>query len=269
MFCKILWHDLKDDIKKRVISLAICLGALLITIAMIPGIIRGGSNQTPFGVIYPVYLASSVGTIMMLISVLTRFHRSLFTSELYLTLTRPASRTSVLLSKFLAGSAWVVLASVLTSATMAIISIYSPVSNDLLSSFMDTEVYKSLLDNPGTFVPLLAIFTVAAAVMDVAVAMFALTFGALIPRRSKMLIGIAIYFGASLVSTTISDFATSFVAMSMGEVTSTEIVIPPSLIPTYHISALIISSIVSIAVSIALFIVIRLIYNKKLHTVLN
>lgn len=270
MFFKLFKHDFLDDTKKRLSALIVAVVSMAVSFCLVPGAVESmESNPYSLSLISVTSLASSVATLLMFISVLTRFHRTMFTGELYLTFTRPASKAAIILSKYLANTVWISVVSLIALANTAVFFAVSPNAEEMLLSLMDSEVYSSLVASPGTFIPLMVIFSVASSAMEVAIAQFAVTFGALIPRRSKLIIGIGIYFGATFAASTFSDVATSMVAMSMGEIKDGAIDIPMSMLPTYHISAIVISSAVSIGVSIALFFVTKLIINKKLRTALG
>ena len=275
MFFKLLKYDIIDDSKKKLAAFAVTVASL--ALCLIPYLTGGEQlNTTAAYLISLGSMASYVGMILMLLSVLTRYHRTLFTRELYMTFTRPASRSSVILSKTLAGIILLfvpVLATTVTSSLMveamkAIPELSKGLSSmDIAGELASSELKNLVLEFPAIFAPLALADQLLTVALTVSVAQLAITFASLIPRTSKFIVGIGIYFGASIVISLISGVASSALAMSLGAVSENDALkIPQAMFESYYIGSLIISIAVSLAAVVACFFVIRLIINKKLSS---
>ena len=273
MFFKLLKYDIVDDLKKKLVAFSVTLASL--ALCLIPFLTSGEQlNSTAAYLISLGSMASYVGMILMLVTVLTRFHRTLFTRELYLTFTRPASHSLIILSKLLAGVillfipvfASTVASSLLIDAMNAIPELSKELSQmDMAGSLVNSDIKTLVLESPALFAPLVIfdqLFTVA---LTVSLAALAITFASLIPKTSKFLAGIGIYFGSSIVISLISEISSSALAMSLGaKLNDGGLLLPESMFSTYYLGSLIISIVVSLAAVIASFFIIRLIINKRL-----
>ena len=278
MFLKLLSYDILDDLKKKLTAFAVSLAAL--ALCFISYFTSGEQlNTTSAYLISLGSMASYVGMILMLITVLTRYHRTLFTRELYMTFTRPATRSSIILSKTLAGiillfipvAATTVTSSLMADAMKAIPELSSGLSGmDIADELASSDLKSLVLESPQIFAPLVffdQLFTVA---LTVSIAELAITFASLIPKTSKFIAGIGIYFGSSIVISLLSEVSSTALAMSLGaQSIDGALAIKGSMISTYYIGSLIISIVFSVAAVITCFFVTRLIINKKLssHTI--
>lgn len=270
MFIKLLLHDFLDDIKKRLSALIVAAVSLVVSIVLSPDAASSlGENPYAPSLLSATALAASVAGILMIVSVVTRFHRSMLTPELHLTLARPASRAKILLSKTLAGGIWLFAVTTMTAATTTVFFSAAASVPELESFVLESELYASVLTSPGVFVPLMIVYSFASALMEISAAQFAVTFGALIPRSAKVIIGIAMYFGVVYTASSVSGIFDSMLGMSIGTLENGTIIIPKDMLTAYHTSSIILSTVISLGVAIGLFFVTKLIYNKKLSRVLG
>ena len=228
MFFKLLFHDLLDNKAKRLSALAVAVLTLVLSITLVPGAADSiGKNPQSLSMIIVIQLAAEIAALLILISVLIRFHRTLFSPELYLTLTRPASRTKIIFSKTLAGIIWASVISLIATANSAILFTSLDNAQKVLSSLTESEqmlltvmypaeIFESLAEAPGAFIPALIIFSIASSALEISIAQLAITFGALIPRHQKLLAGIGIYFGATYITSYASNILISAATVSMG-----------------------------------------------------
>lgn len=272
MFFKLFWHDFLDDLKKKLSAFIVSCAALVLSIVAYP-LAKESKDIYSQGatLVYFASIAAYVGMVLMLVSILIRFHRSFFTAEMHLTFTRPASRSAIILSKTLANALWLLVPTAVTTATTMIFMLTPTGSSDIMLGLVDTTLYDSIMDAPALFIPVLSASALLSALSKLSIAQFAITFGALIPKNSKLIAGIGIYFGSSLIVSTLTKVLSSALALSLGaEIVDNTISPPPeSALPTYHFGSTIISIVVSLVVSIALFFITRLIINKKLTSAMQ
>ena len=271
MFFKLFKHDFNDDLKKKLSAFFVSCAALALSLVAYP-MAKDSADIYSQGatLVYFASIGAYVGMVLMLVSILIRFHRSFFTAEMQLTFTRPASRSAILISKTLANAIWLVVPTAATTITTMIFALTPTGTSEMMLGLVDTTLYEATMDAPALFIPALSVSALLSALMEISIAQFAITFGALIPRRSKLIAGIGIYFGSTLIVSTITEIMSSALAISMGgEIVDGGIDLPISALSAYNFGSTLISIVVSIVISVVLFFITRLIINKKLHTALQ
>lgn len=145
--------------------------------------------------------------------VVWRFYKSRFTDEGYLTFTLPVTHHQLLLSSIL-NSIWgvflVILACIVAVGIAAVLFllaipqeiIWADVWVSLESVWQ--QLWESFCKNADQFV-LLGISTVASAIAQLIELMLAVTIGALLAKKHKILAAVGVYYGINLVCSVITN----------------------------------------------------------------
>ncbi len=269
MFIKLLKHDMLVSFKKRLILVACSVGAaaLGIVFALISSS-AGTADESMLllneAALSISVLATSVSALLMSIGVYIDFFRGLYSPEGQLAFTRPVSRGAVLLSKTLSGAVWMSVTNLASFGSIAAFYIGSSYSEEIVAETMGSGLMEIIAASAETYVPLLLAFGLTSAIMELTAAQLAITFGALIPRRSKALCGVGIYLAATAVTQILTDIATTPLSIAVGEVTPEGVLIPEAAAATYSLWVMIVSIAVNVCFSIGAYFISRLIINKKL-----
>ena len=148
----------------------------------------------------------SAGSLFFLIF---RFYKRCFTDEGYLTFTLPVTSHQILLSSFvntIIGSI-IMIAAVLLAVAIAAVLFLTAFPENLVWADMSVglseamgQLWASLLDNWDTFAALLGTGLISA-LSEVIVLMLAVTIGAMVAKKHKILAAVAVYYGIGLIQT--------------------------------------------------------------------
>jgi len=156
-----------------------------------------------------------VGSVFFLIY---RFYKRCFTDEGYLTFTLPVSNHQILLSSLvncILGQMLVVLTAIAAVVlVMALVLTAIPQNIDWTELWVNgaemfAQLWDSFVKNIGQFT-LVGFSTVFAALSELIVLMLAITIGAMLAKKHKILAAVAVYYGI----TTLQSLAFSVVAFS-------------------------------------------------------
>ena len=151
--------------------------------------------------------AIAICTAGSLFFLIFRFYKRCFTDEGYLTFTLPVTSHQVLLSSFLNTiiGGVIMIAAVLVAVGIAAVLFLTAFPENLIWADVSVglkeamgQLWTSLLDNWDTFAALTGT-SLLAVLSGIIVLMLAVTIGALIAKKHKILAAVAVYYGISLV----------------------------------------------------------------------
>ena len=162
-----------------------------------------------FGCIIAIF-GSSIGTVIIVYS---RFYKSFFTDEGYLTFTLPVSRKTLFFAKTLNTMIWTVAQSVLMVGCISMFLLISPPANSGIFNFAVFEGlgegFSFLFENLGAwsigYVFVFLVLSVASMLFSAVIIQLCITVGAIIAKKNKLLAAIGIYFGFNMVFSIVSQ----------------------------------------------------------------
>lgn len=140
------------------------------------------------------------GVFVMSIMAYVRFYKNLYTDEGYLTFTLPATRRQILISKSITN-----ILTMLYSAVVVIVCMFLIIGTALSFSEMPP------VEDPGVTEPLIfdawaigyilfaLIAPLLSVILEVGVVQLCITLGAVLVKRAKLIVGIALYYGINTV----------------------------------------------------------------------
>lgn len=211
-----------------------------------------------------IFMSVSMGTYII---IGVRFYKNLFSDEGYLTLTLPVTRGQLLLSKTLSAGIWGII-----DMSLILLSGWILIATPVLSSsFMEhrAEVFKEL-GIPGDeqfiiFIIYLAAISLAGSLSSVIMIHASVLIGQLFSNH-KVLGAVVSYFAMSTILSLISTAAMG----AAGVFTDSIIAAPSNSIDTFNFyeymsDILNITIIITLAVTIILYIISHFIINKKIN----
>lgn len=165
-----------------------------------------------------------------LLLVYIRYYKNFFTDEGYLTFTLPVKRSTLFASKIISSGAWYTIQTVLVVVAILMIILLGS-SVDIISElFSDpttapstttSETATSFLSDIVLLVTIFIVIPIEGIVItflsmmhDMLLVHFCITFGAVIVKRAKILMGIGIYFVVNGIVMALTQFA-SWIAIIM------------------------------------------------------
>lgn len=147
-----------------------------------------------------------------------RFYKHFYSDEGYLTFTLPVSRRTLFLSKTLNAMVWSVFHFLLLCASALICFIIAPIPEEGIISFGVFEglfnLFKGMWELFGGWTLVytleLIIFAVLYLFFTTALIHMCITIGAVIAKRAKLFVGIAIWYGITTAISFVSEFLIAF-----------------------------------------------------------
>ncbi len=203
MFNKVFKYDFRF-----VINLW-CVGAIVATaISVLAGFVTQGfhsehlKGQMIFSLFGGFTIALTVITLFAFgigttILILVRYYKNFFSDEGYLTFTLPVPRTTLLLSKFLLALLFGLMTFLVLALDLFLIFFIGyPNALDYISFGIKTYIHQ--FSQNGDF-PIIVteyiLLIIFGAIMGISMAFFAITFGAIMAKKHKILASIGIYYG--------------------------------------------------------------------------
>ncbi len=211
MFAKLLKHDFRSTWGLLGLLSVISLGAGVLGIILA----RILEATEPEGVWAVIGVLTFVAVVFYLMAysvaamfvLLGRFYKSRFTDEGYLTFTLPVTTHQVLLSSFVNCSLGVLFSGIVTVFSFAFMVFFGEADFDgqrieLIGMMFD--YLPELLDVAGVGNILLFLLVLLAGFAgELMTIMLAITAGALLAKKHKMLMGVAVYYGLHMVMSTL------------------------------------------------------------------
>lgn len=160
---------------------------------------------------------------------LVRFYKNKFTDEGYLTFTLPVEAKHIYLSTFLNILLWMLISTAIMVCCLIIM--LSIGMGDTIREWMNmadfqyimdmlnvglTELRDEMASTPGygLYTVLIGITVVLSPLYSISMVMGCLTMGSVLVKKHKILASIGIYYGVSMVSSTLTSTLTSFFTLS-------------------------------------------------------
>ena len=209
---KMLKHDLK-----AVWPVWRIIAPLVLLIAVLSGVfVRLASSEVAYEIIptnlqwvmmitaslltsfWPLAISSFV--IVILILIVIRYYRNFFTDEGYLTFTLPVSRTKLLNSKILMAFIW--MGATISVCVIAYVAFTLILSVGTVEVSPPVEVYPDMSEPDPLFGEVgilfflleLIVFCVMFYAADILLLLLCITFGSVIVKRAKLLLGLGLYY---------------------------------------------------------------------------
>lgn len=214
------------------------------------------------------YIFGFASVVFVLIFVLIRYYKSLFTDEGYLMFTLPVTAHELLWSKIISGAVWLVLA--MLSAVSAFVSLMGAsyvvlmgfgdfviIETDVATLLNSLAAYlRDYFASPTVWLDILRVtlLTVVAGIAQLLIYYFAVTLGAMISKKHKVWASIGMYFLINIAINMISfpvDYAVDHLARAINA--------DAAVISYYSSTALF------IAVGVAIYFMIINIYKNKIN----
>ena len=145
--------------------------------------------------------------ILALILVLRRYYKNFFTDEGYLTFTLPVKANTHLMSKFLSGYIWMVIAAIITFISLGILILCGTAGKGLFNQKI-LDWIKDLFDwsnftskEIGIVVRLIiefALMVITTAAYSLLLMYLAITLGSIIAKKHKLLASIGMYYAINI-----------------------------------------------------------------------
>ena len=224
MLKKLLKHDLKAIFRfwwiAVIISASLSVAGGLAELmdsydGWVPEVIRSVIGSTIF-LSYCSYIALMLLTMVLLF---IRFYKNFFSDEGYLTFTLPVRRDELLKSKVISG----ILAMTASGAVCGVNSLLmscigrsaDPKNGGFFAPVVEYLVRGVRTEGIWFWVSLVEYLLLALALLSLAVMFlyFCITFGSMIVKKGKILVSIAIFYGASSIATAVTLFLLVFGAI--------------------------------------------------------
>jgi len=172
------------------------------------------------------FIALSFCLLITEILVFFRFYKNMFTDEGYLTFTLPAKRSTILRAKTVNSYFWIALSIMMTAAgytAMFVIGMPTkwgefPINLEIFKGLW--MVVRSLFETMGVWTLVYAAEAILILLISVffmvALIQFCLTFGAMIVKKAKLLVGIAIYWVVNQALAMVIQFFVWIIGIASG-----------------------------------------------------
>ncbi len=171
-------------------------------------------------------IAIPISYVFTMILVFVRFFRHFFTDEGYLTFTLPVKRSTLLLSKTLNASIWLIAHSILTAISflLFVLFVYPPEHGELIN-FTPFEVVGKLISNLWSSIGAWLIVYAFEALLIAFVGLmfsiflvhFCITVGSMLVKKAKLIVSIAIYYAFTSALTTATQIVAFLFANFMSD----------------------------------------------------
>lgn len=276
MLLKLLKHDLRAT-WKPIVSLDIAsvvlaaLGGLCLTFVSSGNAAGGGLLVISASLFAFASMFAIVGAaIISVIITYKRFYKNLYTDEGYLTFTLPASRTKIHLSKTIMALIWALSGS-LTLIVSFSLYILIPFNSYELTLGVSEDIWTMIFPTNAWligYIPLILLLAVAASAFSVCLMQLCITISALLVKRAKIIVGIAVYYGITTALQFISQMILIVGGALLGEIfISYMTTLSVGGIHTLILSGLFIFFIIQAALAVGTFLLTQLIINKKLNLI--
>lgn len=147
-----------------------------------------------------------------------RFYKHFFSDEGYLTFTLPVSRRTLFLSKTLNAMVWSILHIMLIGLAVIICCLIIPIPSKGVISFVVFEGISTMIKELWElFGPWLIVYIIEGVIIALLYLFFTtslihmcITIGAVIAKRAKLFVGIALWYGITAAISFVSEFLISF-----------------------------------------------------------
>ena len=225
MLRKMLKYDMRAfrrvAIALTIVSLlAAALGGAAMSISELYDNIEGYELITSSAGLLGIFCVISIIVVTVVLSFMpfVRFYKNLFTDEGYLTFTLPIRRQDILLSKTLSNFLSLLYAVVLLFASMIVMGVVGTLISPPLAtppSYDDPAVIE--IHWILGYLVLILILSLVSLLFQICVVQLCITLGAVLVRRAKIIVAIAIYYGINMGLQFIAQFVAIFVTLFFGD----------------------------------------------------
>lgn len=221
MFRKLLKYDMKSVWKVWRIMAVILLGLSVVGSFVLRYILENFDKMlysTPLSMMFSLFMLTAFMSILAayvitIVFVFLRFYKNFFTDEGYLTFTLPVTRGTLLRSKTVNAIIWMALLFVLYLVCAIPFAVISPPTdngelfNPCVFEFIG-EMFEGIWESFGAWTVVYAVeailFCVISVFYSIATFQLCITVGSILVKKAKVLLGIGIYYGFSMVTSTVS-----------------------------------------------------------------
>ena len=258
-----MWHTAMPMLLVTGIVSVICCGMLYFTFSF------AENAESLFGALALVGSFYVIGVcavfalpIIISVFVLVRYYKSLFSDEGYLTMVLPMESTTLINEKILYTLIWwgIGAASIVLGLFVSVILPIMLYDGEMLITTIEfMESLFGMFIEPGydTAINILNIFVIAAKCIENAVlTVAAITVGAMVMKRRKLLGAFLFYFGITFVRENVITMVESIADIVLVKVTESSLGI---------VLALIFSLSISVAITLVSYFVMRNVFTKKFN----
>ena len=206
-------------------------------------------------------------SIVTLFLVMANFYRNLFTDEGYLTFTLPVSTDQILLSKLFSTSLWGIISIIGTIISGFIIIFFGTATH----GFFNTELWGELMNMISSYIYSFGLLTILSYIIYILITglylvlmiFLAITIGAIIAKKHKIIASIGIYYVLNMAVSVISGtFNVLMIYILSGSLSND---IPEATVASLVYTTPIMNGILYIGFAAAAYIVCRHMIKNKLN----
>ena len=243
----------------------VCCGILYFALSYF-GNTEGGTISASFGLVGGFYLMGIFAIVALQATVMilafVRYYKSIFTDEGYLTMVLPMSSTAVINSKILYTLTWWTV-----GGLMAVIELFVSVLLPIL--LYDAQIVSGIFDMLGTMISMIIdpgytpaimalnlVSSVFRMVEGVVLTIAAITIGAMVMKKRRLLGAFLSYFGISFVRENVVGIFEAIIDLILISATNASI---------GSVLAIVFSMLISVGITAGAYLTVRDIFTKKFN----